>query len=163
MTLNIDQATADGLVLDGLLGAYAAAVDNRDWQQWLSLFTNDCAYAVYTLENVERGLPLGYMLDDCRERLVDRIKFVTDVWAKTVEPYRTRHIIQRVQTERGADGTYKVRSNLLVSYTETDAPPAMLASGYYEDVIRLTEDGPRFVEKTVYLDGTPARYLVYPL
>jgi len=163
MTLNIDQATVDGLLLDGLLGSYAAAVDSQDWQRWLGLFTEDCSFAVYTLENVERGLPLGYMLDDQRERLVDRIKFVTEVWAKTVEPYRTRHFVQRIHTERGADRTYKVRSNLLVSYTETDGPPAVLASGYYEDVIRLTDEGPRFVDKTVYLDGIPARYLVYPL
>jgi hypothetical protein len=52
---------------------------------------------------------------------------------------------------------------MIVTYTEFDGPPSVLASGYYEDRIRITDDGPRFVEKTVYLDGIPARYLVYPL
>jgi salicylate 5-hydroxylase small subunit len=154
---------ADTVQLDELLGAYAAAVDAQNWQGWLDLFAAECSYAVYTLQNAEAGLPLGYTIDDRRERLVDRVKFITEVWAGTIEPYRTRHIIQRVLTECTADGAYKVRANMIVSYTESDGPAGILVSGYYEDVIRMTEDGPRFVAKTVYLDGTPTRYLAYPL
>jgi hypothetical protein len=32
-----------------------------------------------------------------------------------------------------------------------------------QDVIRVTEAGPRFVAEAIYLDGMPARYLAYPL
>jgi 3-phenylpropionate/cinnamic acid dioxygenase small subunit len=103
------------------------------------------------------------MIDDRHERLVDRVKFITEVWATTIEAYRTRHVIQRVATTRDADGRYRVRANVLVGYTESNGTPGMLVCGYYDDVVRMTADGPRFVRRTVYLDGTPARYLAYPL
>jgi 3-phenylpropionate/cinnamic acid dioxygenase small subunit len=153
----------DTALLDALNGAYAAALDSQNWQGWIDLFTPDCSYAVYSLENVDAGLPLGYMIDDRHERLVDRVKFITEVWATTIEAYRTRHVIQRVATTRDADGTYRVRANVLVGYTESNGTPGMLVCGYYDDVVRMTADGPRFVRRTVYLDGTPARYLAYPL
>lgn len=149
--------------LDDLYAAYADVVDERRWQQWPDMFTEDCVYAVHSLDNAERGLPLAYMLDDCRARLLDRVKFVTEVWAGTVEPYRTRHVIQRTRTEAIGEDAYLVRANMLVTYTESDGTPAILAGGYYEDRVKVTEAGPLFAEKKVYLDGTPSRYLVYPL
>jgi 3-phenylpropionate/cinnamic acid dioxygenase small subunit len=153
----------DAALLDALNGAYAAALDSHNWKAWIELFTADCSYAVYSLENVDAGLPLGYMIDDRRERLQDRVKFITEVWAKTIESYRTRHLIQRIRTERDADGIYHARANVMVGYTESNGTPGILVCGYYDDVVRMTAEGPRFVKKTVYLDGTPARYLAYPL
>ncbi|TYB41255.1 hypothetical protein FXF69_36700 [Actinomadura chibensis] len=150
-------------MLDELYAAYAETVDERRWERWPDLFTEDCAYAVHSLENAEHGLPLAYMLDDCRARLLDRVKFVTEVWAGTVEPYRTRHVIQRTRAAAAGEGAYRVRANVLVTYTEADGPPAILTSGHYDDVVRLTDAGPLFAEKRVYLDGTPTRYLIYPL
>jgi 3-phenylpropionate/cinnamic acid dioxygenase small subunit len=161
-----DRDTRDALVelaLDAALGRYAAVVDGQEWNAWIELFTDDCSYAVYSLENFERGLPLAYMLDDNHGRLRDRVMFITEVWSGTVEPYRTRHVIQRTHTERVEEHEYQVQANLIVTYTELDGIPGVLASGYYTDRIRLTDDGARFVEKNVYLDGMPARYLVYPL
>jgi len=149
--------------LDQLYGAYAAAVDSHDWHKWPEFFTSDCSYMVFSQENVDHGLPLAYMLDDNRDRLFDRVKFVTDVWAGTIEPYRTRHFIQRTLTTDRGDGTFQVRANLIVTYTEADGVPGILASGYYEDLVRTTDQGLLFVEKNVFLDGTPSRYLVYPL
>ncbi|WP_218004844.1 aromatic-ring-hydroxylating dioxygenase subunit beta [Actinomadura macra] len=150
-------------MLDELYAAYAETVDERQWERWPDLFTEECAYTVQSLENAERGLPLAYMLDDCRGRLLDRVKFVTEVWAGTIEPYRTRHLIQRTRTEAVGDDAYRVRANVVVTYTEADGPPAILTSGHYDDHVRLTETGPLFADKRVYLDGTPTRYLVYPL
>jgi 3-phenylpropionate/cinnamic acid dioxygenase small subunit len=149
--------------VDDLFGAYTTVVDGREWHEWPKLFASDGSYAVYSLENVERGLPLAYALDDNHDRLVDRVKFITEVWAGTVEPYRTRHIVQRTRLEPIDEDLYSVRSNVVVSYTELDGPPGMLASGYYEDRVRIADGVARFVERTVYLDGMPARYLVYPL
>lgn len=161
--IEIRSLAADVVALDELYGAYAAVVDEQDWHLWPDFFTQDCSYIVQSLENADRGLPLAYMLDDSRARLSDRVKFVTEVWAGTIEPYRTRHMIQRVTTTDLGDGTFRVRANMIVAYTEIDGVPGILASGYYEDLVRMTDEGPRFVQKNVYLDGTPARYLVYPL
>ena len=155
---------ADMVQLDALIGEYAAVLDAQDWEGWLNLFMHECSYAVYSLENVEAGLPLGYMIDDRRERLVDRVKFITEVWAGTIEPYRTRHVIQRLRTERVNDISYKIYSNMIVTYSESNGTPSTLVTGSYQDIVRLTDDnGPLFESKTVYLDGTPSRYLAYPL
>ena len=48
----------DRLAIDDLYGSYALVVDGQEWQSWPELFTKVCSYAVYSLENVERGLGL---------------------------------------------------------------------------------------------------------
>lgn len=154
---------ARAAALDELYGGYTAAVDAREWQRWPGFFTEECSYIVQSLENFEQGLPLAYMLDDNRARLLDRVKFVTEVWAGTIEPYRTRHFVQRVQMTDLGDGSLRVRASLLVSYTEAEGIAAILASGYYDDLVQITESGALFAERNVYLDGIPSRYLVYPL
>jgi len=150
-------------LIDELLGAYAAVLDNNELVRWPELFTEDCAYAVYSRDNAERGLPLGYMIDDSRDRLHDRVKFITEVWTGTIEPYRSRHLIQRTKATPISEGEWRVEANFLIAYSEIDGQSALLASGYYADIVRVTPDGPLFADKKVFLDGTPSRYLVYPL
>ncbi len=150
-------------LLDQLFGRYAWVLDNHEFEQWPKLFTDECFYAAYSMENVERGLPLAYMLDDCRERLHDRVKYITKVWVGTVQPYRARHAIQRVSASIKGDGVYEVRANFLVGYTDVDQSPGVLAIGYYHDVVRIEARRALFERKEVYIDNTPPRYLIYPL
>ena len=155
--------SADVLLIDDLLGAYPTVVDGQDWQAWPDLFAAECSYVVYSMDNVDRGLPLAYMYDDNRSRLLDRVKFITEVWAGTIETYRTRHLTQRTLMRRAGPGQFRVESNVLVGYTEVEGRPAILTSGRYDDVIVVEGGVAKFASRTVYLDGTPARYLVYPL
>lgn len=149
--------------IDDLHGDYAMALDWHDWQKWLSLFLPDCYYAVFSRQYSDQGLPLGYMIDDCHARIVDRVKFITEVWAGTIEPYNMRHAIQRVSMQEVGEDLFEVISNIIVTYTENDDPSKLLATGYYKDIVRVNAQGARFSSKTVYIDGTPARYLAYPL
>lgn len=150
-------------LIDELLGRYAQVVDDQEWASWPELFAAECTYQVQTFDNARRELPLAYMLDDSRARLLDRVKFITEVWAGTIEPYRTRHIGQRTSVRALDPTSWAVRTNLQVSYSEADQPPAILATGYYDDVIVLVDGQGRFRDRRVYLDGMPSRYLVYPL
>lgn len=163
MPVDTQRLLTDGIAIDQLLARYTAVVDGREWQQWPDLFAEECAYAVYSLDNVDQGLPLAYVLDDCRARIHDRVKFVTEVWASTVEPYRTRHVVQRTWLDAVDETTYHVRSNFVVAFTEVDRAPGVLTSGYYDDRITVASGEPLIADRRVYLDGTPARYLVYPL
>lgn len=158
---SIDAGSASAI--DALLGEYAFVLDWQDWGNWPELFVEDCYYAVFNRQNAQDDLPLGYMIDDCRARLVDRVKFITEVWAGTIEPYRTRHIVQRVSAKCLDDGLYEVLSNIVVTYTEHDEPSKILVTGHYRDLVRIEGDRAVFTSKTVYIDGTPARYLAYPL
>ncbi|SEK56139.1 aromatic-ring-hydroxylating dioxygenase subunit beta [Rhodococcus maanshanensis] len=159
----ITETATEIRAVDDLLGRYSQVLDEQDWALWPDLFAQECSYTVHTLDNIQRGLPLAYMYDDNRARVIDRIKFITEVWAGTIEPYRTRHVTQRTQAAPLSENRWAVRANFQVSFTENDSLSGLLATGYYEDVVELGEDCARFVSRAVRLDSMPARYLVYPL
>ncbi len=71
--------------VDALQQAYAHALDRRDMQGWLACFAGTGRYELTSAENVRMGLPVGMMLDDCHERLRDRVKYVNEVWNSVVE------------------------------------------------------------------------------
>lgn len=149
--------------IDDLMATYGYVLDKKEFESWLGLFADECAYNVFSLDNVERGLPLAYMMDDNRARLLDRVKFIEEVWAGTIDPYRTRHTIQRNMTVDLGDGLYEVHSNFIVAYTEASGTAGIIAMGHYEDTVQVNESGALFVSKNAYIDNTPPRYLVYPL
>lgn len=149
--------------IDDLLARYCEVLDGAEYTRWPELFAEDCSYAIYAAEDAERGLPLAYMLDDNRARVLDRVKFINEVWRGTVTAYRTRHIVQRTAVKALNADTYDVRASFVVTYIQPDGVVGLLASGRYEDRIRVVEDGAHIVEKRAYLDGMPPRYLIYPL
>ncbi|AEV73697.1 small subunit of phenylpropionate dioxygenase [Mycolicibacterium rhodesiae NBB3] len=158
-----DRRARAAYLVDELLGAYVRAVDEQDFTAWLALFAPECAYEVRAMENVREGLPLAYMMDDCRQRLVDRVKMIQDVWAGTVEPYDTRHFQQRTAMRELGEDRWEVRSNILVTYTGASGEPGILVSGHSEDVVVLEHETALFQQRFVVLDNTPPRYLVYPV
>lgn len=162
LAVSADEAAAH---VDRLQATYVEALDERALHAWLACFTDDGAYVCISAENAAQGLPQALMLDDCPERLRDRVKFIEQVWAGTYEDYQTRHFVQRLRCERSADGLYAVKSNVMVAYTAADGRSYILAAGTYEDRVRLdTTGGARFVAKRVVVDTISLpRYLVYPL
>lgn len=151
------------MLINDLIAHYGDVLDAGQYEAWPALFAETCFYAVYDAADSERGLSIGYMLDDCRARVNDRVKFVKEVWADTVEPYRTRHIAQVTRIMHEGDRRYAARSNFMVSYTQPDGTCGLLVAGRTQDLIQINGDEARFVERKLYLDGMPARYLVYPL
>lgn len=161
-----DDAVDDRIAarIDRLQTNYVRALDQRAWQTWLDCFAADGRYVCIHGENVTQGLPLAIMLDDCRERLLDRVKFIEEVWAGTFEEYQTRHFVQRLTCEHSGENLYAVTSNFLVSYTAADGRSDILVAGSYEDVVAAGDDGLRFRSKRAVLDTTSTpRYLVYPI
>lgn len=149
--------------IDDLLATYGYVLDKKEFEGWVSLFAEEAAYNVFSMDNVERGLPLAYMMDDNKKRILDRVKVIEDVWAGTVEPYRTRHTIQRNMVMDLGSGLYEVHSNFVIAYTEASGVAGIIAMGHYEDMVQITGLSALFVSKTAFIDNTPPRYLVYPL
>jgi anthranilate 1,2-dioxygenase small subunit len=150
--------------VDALQMKYLAALDRHDLEGWLACFADEASYTCITRENSEVGLPVALMLDDCRARLRDRVKFVTEVWSGTFEDYATRHFVQRFDCAKADGGDFKVLSNFMVSYTNRRGGSDILVTGVYEDAVALGNDGARFKEKRAVLDTvTTPRYLVYPV
>ncbi len=163
---SVESVDTDAVIaIDRLQTCYVRALDGRRLDTWLACFAETASYVCMTRENVDQGLELAIMLDDCRERLLDRVKFIEDVWAGTFEDYSTRHFVQRLSCERRNDGTFAVESNLLVAYTCAEGRSELLVAGAYLDVVRIgANDEAAFVSKRAVLDtvATP-RYLVYPI
>jgi anthranilate 1,2-dioxygenase small subunit len=149
--------------IDELQVAYISALDRQDMAGWLGCFASEASYRCTTAENEIQNLPVSIMLDDCSERLRDRVKFVNQVWQGTFEPYQTRHLVQRLVVEPDGDRIH-VKSNVLVAYTSEAGRSDLLASGIYVDEV-IRENGRLcFAAKTAVLDTTVTpRYLVYPI
>lgn len=150
--------------IDALQIDYIAALDGKNMSGWLDTFAGDGSYICIAAENEDAGLPLALMMDDCHERLEDRVTYVTKVWAGTFEDYQTRHFVQRIGcTAKGAD-LYETVSNFTVFYTDSQGSTGILVSGRYVDEIKLNGRGAKFKSRRAVMDTNVApRYIVYPI
>ena len=162
----MSQTVLDPAVLvqvDALLANYCEALDRRDMRAWLACFAGNGQYELTTRENVALGLPVGLMLDDCHERLRDRVKYVEEVWNHAVEHYQTRHLWSRAACE-SADGGYAVRTHVSVFYTTSEGHSALLTTGHYADEVVEENGALRRRSRRAILDtAVPPRYLIYPI
>lgn len=150
--------------IDALQLEYVRALDRADMTAWENCFAETASYSCTTRENEEQSLPVGLMLDDSRERIADRVKYVTRVWAGTFDEYRTRHFVQRLQWQQQADGLYAVETQFMIAYTSANGKSELLVVGVYFDEIDLSGEVARFRSKKAVLDTTVTpRYLVYPV
>lgn len=143
---------------------YAAAVDGKRLDEWLSLFAAECSYVVITRENVERGLPLALVFDDSSDRIHDRVVYIEEVWKGHINDYRQRHLLSDPEIVADDDGI-RIRQGFAVYISEPSvAGSRLLTTGEYEDEVAFVDGEPRFREKRVILDADVLpRYFVYPL
>ena len=155
------------MAFDTLQSRYIAALDKQYMPGWIDTFSNDesSAYICTTAENVEAGLRVAWILDDCRARLHDRVTFVDKVWAGTYNVHRTRHVTQRTSWTALEKQDFAFESNFIVTYSSADVRRTeVFATGVYHDVVRFEAGELKFVKKQVVVDGHILnRYLVFPL
>ncbi|MDI1294927.1 aromatic-ring-hydroxylating dioxygenase subunit beta [Sphingobium sp. AR-3-1] len=154
--------------LNAVLLADADALDSKDMQRWLDNYADEenASYFCRSAENSEHGLALGFMYDDCRARLEDRVTFVNDIWVGTFQDYRTRHFVQLTSYHRADTATLEMRSNFSVFMTPKDSGiTQVLAAGQYLDSVRQQKNGGlKLLSRRAELDTSVLpRYLVYPI
>lgn len=151
--------------IDELQLSYIDALDSKAMDRWLDTFDAQGSYTCRTAESEEAKLPISLILDDCRERLEDRVKFITQVWTGTYQDYRTRHVAQRIACREEAPGLYAVRSNFIVTYTSKDSGRSeVFSSGVYLDRVAIEGGEARFRSKAAITDvPILPHYMVYPL
>lgn len=149
-------------LIDDLQLRYVRALDRKDLAAWLSLFALDGQYFLIPGDNAESSLPMGLMVDDCYERLVDRVSFVTRVW--TFDDYQMRHFVQRMHAEQITDDVHRIDSNVVVFYTDHEGRSSLLAVGRYEDEIAISGQVALFKKKRMILDNfVLPMNIAYPL
>lgn len=148
--------------IEGFLISYVHCIDDDKLEAWPDFFTERCLYKIISLENHDRGLPLGVMECDSRGMLKDRIESMRR--ANVYEPHRYRHQVSALQIARRADGRVDCRSNYLVVRTMADGTMSIFSTGRYLDRIVLDGDQPKLEERLVVFESRRIEtLLVIPL
>jgi anthranilate 1,2-dioxygenase small subunit len=152
--------------VSNLINEYVKVVDSRRVEDWPGLFAEEAAYSVVTRENYDRGLPIALILDDSRDRIEDRVIYITKVWAGHFNDYYPRHIVSNISISPFDvdDSQITVTANVAVYITELEGNTYLLAVGQYVDTVTFFGNVARFKEKKTILDtNVLPRYFVYPL
>lgn len=104
----------------------ADLLDSWQLNEWLELLTEDATYSVPATDNREGDYKNSlYLVADNHERLVARVKRLSDKWAHAENPRsRTRRFITNVQIKEQNGEELKVTANFIVyrmRYGFTDA------------------------------------------
>ncbi|MFK8162339.1 MAG: aromatic-ring-hydroxylating dioxygenase subunit beta [Lewinella sp.] len=151
--------------IERLNGDYICALDALDMSAWLACFNKRGQYTFISEENYRRSLPIAFMLDDCYERLQDRVTQVEDIQSDSTEHYQTRHFTQLTSVTVSDDGGYRAEFNFNVYYTRRDTNQTqLLCVGRYIDLIDISTVGASYIDRKVVTDtNVLPRYIAYPV
>lgn len=155
LQLEIDQLNAD----------YAAALDEKRFDDWPQFFLEDGRYKVQARENFDRGLPLALMALESRAMMKDRVYGVTQTIYHG--PYYTRHVVgtARVLRVPGEEGdVVAAQANYAVFRTRPGGVSEVYNVGRYIDEIVRTDAGLRLRSRLcVYDSEMVLNSLIYPV
>jgi anthranilate 1,2-dioxygenase small subunit len=134
-----------------LLAEYGALSDSGKYDEWLDLFSPECAYYVRPRENEEGGFPAALIYCDSRKMLEDRIQALRI--ASKYNLHNDRHIIglPRIVGEIGDD--LMIEAPFAVYQTEQEGDTRLFATGVYRDRLTRSGDALKISEKVVLVDS----------
>jgi 3-phenylpropionate/cinnamic acid dioxygenase small subunit len=139
------------LAIEDLHSEYCAALDERRYEDWAALFTEDCLYRIVPRDNHERGLPLALMHCESRGMLLDRIVALRET--SYYAPRALRHMVSGIRVAAEADGVLRGQANYLVLQTLPEQPTTLFNAGRYLDVVVREAAGLRFRERLCVFDS----------
>lgn len=155
-----DLAAAPREAIAWLLWRYARSITNGDLDGWLACFDSDARYKVITDDNVAIGGLVGLM-DDRGPGLIDRVTVIRDYL--NFVPQRYRHLLWTGPEEQVGDNEWRVDSHFVIFRTKDYGVTEFMASGEYNDRIRITPNDSQFTERTVIVDAGIVADWPYPL
>lgn len=150
--------------VDQLNAAYAAALDERRFDDWPGFFLEDGQYTLQARENFERGLPLALMALESRAMMKDRVYGVTQTIYHG--PYYTRHIVSPARLlDVSADGArLHAEAHYAVFRTRPGDASEVYNVGRYIDQIARTPEGLKLRSRLcVYDSEMVLNSLIYPV
>jgi 3-phenylpropionate/cinnamic acid dioxygenase small subunit len=146
------------IAVQDFLVAEAELLDNRRFDDWLELFTDDLRYEVPVRTTRKRGnsdvSDEMYFFEENRVSLGLRVRRLsTDVaWAED-PPSHTRRFVTNFRFEPGpGESELTVRTNLLLYRSRGGEGRYDLICGEREDVLRLVESELKIARRRVVLD-----------
>ncbi len=152
LQLQVDQLNAD----------YAAALDERRFDDWPGFFMEDASYKVQARENFERGLPLALIALESRAMMKDRVYGITQTIFHG--PYYTRHVMSPARIVAQDSESVQVQTNYAVFRTRPGDASEIYNVGRYVDEIQKTTAGLKFQSRLcVYDSEMVLNSLIYPV
>ena len=150
------------LEIDQLNAAYAAALDEKRFDDWPGFFLEEGRYKVQARENFDRGLPLALMALESQGMMKDRVYGVTQTIYHA--PYYTRHVVSPAQVLAQEGGLMRAQSHYAVFRTRPGDSSEVYNVGRYIDEIVRTEAGLKFASRLcVYDSEMVLNSLIYPI
>ena len=150
------------LEVDQLNAAYAAALDEKRFDDWPGFFLEEGRYKVQARENFDRGLPLALMALESQGMMKDRVYGVTQTIYHA--PYYTRHVVSPAQVLAQEGGLVRAQSHYAVFRTRPGDSSEVYNVGRYIDEIVSTDAGLRFASRLcVYDSEMVLNSLIYPI
>jgi salicylate 5-hydroxylase small subunit len=150
------------LEIDQLNAAYAAALDERRFDEWPGFFLEDGRYRVQARENFERGLPLALIALESQGMMKDRVYGITHTIYHG--PYYTRHVVSPAQVLGEEGDLVRAQSHYAVFRTRPGDASEVYNVGRYLDEIVRTPAGLKFASRQcVYDSEMVLNSLIYPI
>ena len=148
--------------IDQLNAAYAAALDDKRFDDWPLFFTEDGHYKVQARENFDRGLPLALIALESQGMMKDRVYGITQTIYHG--PYYMRHIISSARITSHVGNVVKAESNYAVFRTKPGSISEVYNVGRYIDEIIKKGDAWKFRSRLcVYDSEMILNSLIYPV
>jgi salicylate 5-hydroxylase small subunit len=150
------------LDVDQLNVAYAAALDERRFDDWPGFFLEDGRYKVQARENFDRGLPLALIALESQGMMKDRVYGVTQTIYHA--PYYTRHVVSPAQVLAQEGSLVRAQTHYAVFRTRPGDTSEVYNVGRYIDEIVRTDSGLKFASRLcVYDSEMVLNSLIYPI
>ncbi|MBK6009365.1 aromatic-ring-hydroxylating dioxygenase subunit beta [Ramlibacter ginsenosidimutans] len=150
------------LEIDQLNARYAAALDERRFDDWPAFFLEDGRYTVQARENFDRGLPLALIALESRGMMKDRVYGITQTIFHG--PYYTRHVLSPAQLLSPEGERIRAQTHYAVFRTRPGDASEVYNVGRYIDEIVRTPEGLKFARRTcVYDSEMILNSLIYPI
>jgi salicylate 5-hydroxylase small subunit len=141
---------------------YAAALDERRFDEWPEFFLDTGTYKVQARENHERKLPLALIALESKGMMKDRVFGVTQTIYHA--PYYTRHVVGPARVLEAVDGLVRAEASYCVFRTRPGDASEVYNVGRYIDGIVRTEGGLKFASRLcVYDSEMVLNSLIYPI
>ena len=148
--------------LDQLNADYAAALDDKRFDDWPEFFVEDGSYTVQARENFDRGLPLALMALESQGMMKDRVYGVTQTIFHA--PYYTRHVVSPARLLAVKDGVMHTEAHYAVFRTRPAGVSEVYSVGRYLDEIIKKGDSLKFRRRLcVYDSEMILNSLIYPI
>lgn len=148
--------------VDQLNAAYAAALDEKRFDDWPLFFVEDGCYKVQARENFDRGLPLALIALESQGMMKDRVYGITQTIYHG--PYYMRHVISPARIVSQEGEVIRAEANYAVFRTKPGGVSEVYNVGRYIDDIIKKDGSLKFRSRLcVYDSEMILNSLIYPI